>query len=139
METLIPTMWSKSHPAWGQRRRIQRNYYAYLVATAMTRGVPNRQADIICPACHGPMDLDYAEVDRAIPSLDYTPGNITYVCHGCNHGRGILQSTGQDWTYVDMYIADIRRASLDIDIPTEAIANQWWANRPTVGTLSRYA
>jgi hypothetical protein len=128
-----PTMWSKSHPAWGQRRRIQRNHYAYLVTMAMTGNVMQ------CPSCRGSLDLDYAEVDKAIPALDYTPCNICYVCHGCNHGRGILQSTGADWTYVDMYIADIRRASVGIVIPTEAESRQWWNHRPMGETVSRYA
>lgn len=131
-------MWSKRHPAWGQRRRIQRNYYAFLVSQVMTQGVPV-MGDILCPACHQLMDLDTAEIDRAIPSLDYRPSNVVTICHMCNNGRGILQSVGQDWTYVDMYVADIRRASEGIAIPTEAEAKAWWNNRPTGGCLSRYA
>lgn len=133
-----PAMWSKAHPAWGQRRRVQRNHYAYLVAMAMTASAI-KVADIVCPACLSPMDLDTAEVDRAIPANDYTPGNVVTICHGCNHGRGILQSVGEDWTYVDMYVADIQRASRNIAIPTEAQSKLWWQTRPTVETVSRYA
>jgi len=125
--------WSKSHPAWGQRRRVQRNYYAFLVTMALTAGAME------CPACSNPLDLDIAEVDRAIPSLDYAPGNIAYLCRGCNQGRGVLQSVGRDWAMVDMYAAHIADASRGIPIPTEAEAKAWWARRPTVETHPRYA
>lgn len=126
-------MWSKSHPAFGQRRRVQRNYYAFLVTMVLTAG------DMVCPACSNPLDLDTAEVDRAIPSLDYRPGNITYLCRGCNQGRGILQSVDKDWSMVDMYAAHIADASRSVPIPTEREAMAWWTRRPTVVTHPRYA
>lgn len=133
MSTLTDVaMWSKAHPAWGSRRRIQRNHYAYLVTLALTGGK--------CAAgCGNDLDLDSGEVDRAIPRLDYRPGNIAYVCHGCNHGRGILQSNGRDWQGVSEYANDIRLASYDVRIPSEAEARIWWAHRPTAVTHPRYA
>lgn len=133
METLYVAMWSKSNPAWGSGRRIQRNYYAYLVTMALTGG------HMECPACLGYLDLDTAEVDRCIPELDYTPGNVVYVCHGCNHGRGILQSNGGDWTRANDYADDVRTASAFIRIPAVCDARQWWSTRHTVATTSRYA
>lgn len=126
-------LWSKEHPSWGKRPRIQRNYYAFMVAMVMTGG------QMICPACGGTLDLDTAEVDRAIPSLDYRPGNVTYICHGCNHGRGILQSVGADWGKVNQYRIDIARASREVRVPSVTEARQWWDARPTVATVSRYA
>jgi hypothetical protein len=134
MDTLtLPTMWSKSHPAWGQRRRIQRNAYAFKVTMRMTNG------RMECPACLNPLDLDTAEVDRAVPGLDYAPGNICYLCRGCNQGRGVLQSVGKDWSRVTEYVSDIATASVGIVIPTEAEAKRWHDARPTVATVSRYA
>jgi hypothetical protein len=133
METLTePTMWSKDSPAWGSGRRQQRNAYAYKVTMRMTRG------ELICPACLNPLDLDTAEVDRTIPALDYCPGNIVYLCHGCNNGRGILQSVGRDWLNVEAYVRDVKTASVGIAIPTVSEARQWWARRPTVVTRPRY-
>lgn len=127
------TMWSKQNPSWGQRRRVQRNYYAFLVAMVLTGGAME------CPACNNPLDLDTAEVDKAVPSLDYRPGNIVYLCRGCNGGRGVLQSTGHDWRHADDYAQDIHTASAHIDIPSEADAMRWWSRRPTVTTHPRYA
>lgn len=134
MSTLTDVaMWSKAHPAWGSRRRIQRNHYAYLVTLAMMGGLK-------CAAsCGNDLDLDSAEVDRAIPYLDYRPGNIAYICHGCNHGRGILQSNGRDWQGVSEYANDIRLASYDVKIPSEAEARIWWSHRPATVTHPRYA
>lgn len=137
METLTDiAMWSKSHPAWGMRRRIQRNAYAFAVAMVMTNGL------MVCPACLGDFDIDMGEVDRAIPSLDYRPGNVVYICHGCNHGRGILQGMRpipRDWTHVDEYVRDVQRASQGVPIPSEREAKAWWSHRPTVVTHPRYA
>lgn len=129
----MATMWSKAHPSWGQRRRVQRNHYAYLVAIAMTGHAG------ICPACLGPMSLDTAEVDKAMPEFDYTPGNVVTVCRGCNQGRSVLQSVGRDWTRVDAYIADIAKASATVAIPTEKQSMEWWRGRDTEETHPRYA
>jgi hypothetical protein len=134
MDTLItPTIWSKQNPAWGQRRRIQRNAYAFRVSMRMTSG------ELMCPTCHGPFDLDTAEVDKAIPALDYTPSNIAYICRGCNQDRSRLQSIGRDWTYAATYAADVRHASVGVAIPTEAEARQWHDSRPTIQVFPRYA
>jgi hypothetical protein len=126
-------MWSKAHPSWGRNRRQQRNAYAYLVTMAMTNG------ELVCPACLNPLDLDTAEVDRAIPARDYRPSNICYLCRGCNQGRGILQSEGKDWKHVERYVLDVANASRDIRIPSVAEARRWWDERPTVVTVPRYA
>lgn len=127
-------IWSKQSKAWGSARRIQRNYYAFQVAMAMTKG------EWVCAAgCGNDLDLDTAEVDRAIPTLDYRPGNIVTICHGCNHGRGVLQSNGGDWRHAHIYAADIKRASVGIPIPSVADARLWWDSRPTVATRPRYA
>lgn len=136
MSTLTVPMWSKAHPAWGSRRRQQRNAYAFAVTMRMTRGA------MVCPTgCGNDLDLDIAEVDKAIPERDYVPGNICYICRGCNQGRGILQSLSppRDWARVADYIADIASASVGVAIPTEAEARAWWARRPTVTTHPRYA
>lgn len=126
-------MWSKSHPSWGKRRRIQRNNYAYLVTIAFV-GMWG-----VCPTCEGDMTFANAEVDRAIPSLDYRPGNCLYICHACNHGRGILQSEGRDWTRAQDYARDVARASERVRIPSEREAGEWWARMTGGGSVSRYA
>lgn len=126
-------MWSKSSKAWGSGRRIQRNYYAFMVTMGMTDG------RMECPACSSALDLDTAEVDRAIPARDYRPGNVCYLCRGCNQGRGILQSQGKDWSNVAQYVSDVAKASLTIPIPSVADARMFWESRPTVTTRSRYA
>ena len=126
--------WSKSSPSWGSALRIQRNAYAYAVTMVMTDG---RHA---CPACDSPLDLDTAEVDRAVPALDYREGNVVYLCRGCNQGRSILQSVGSDWTYADEYAAHVADASAMVTVPSHGQAREWWNNRPTGGgTVSRYA
>lgn len=126
-------IWSKSNPAWGSGRRQQRNAYAFAVTMQLTGG------ELICPTCLNPLDLDTAEVDRPIPALDYTPGNVVYICRGCNQGRSILQSEGRDWAHADDYADDVRTASTWVRIPSVSDARRWWAQRPTMVTVSRYA
>lgn len=132
-----PTIWSKSNTAWGSARRVQRNAYAYAVAMVMTNG------RLECPACSRPLDIDTAEVDRPIPSYDYTPGNVVYICRACNQGRSVLQSDGHDWRYAAMYAEDVRIASMRVSVPTVARAKAWWADRHGDGEVSvrvcRYA
>lgn len=129
-----PTRWSKSHPAWGSARRIQRNAYAYAVTMVMTGG------RMECPACEGALDIDTAEVDRAIPANDYCEGNIVYLCRACNQSRSILQSAGEDWTHIGQYVSDIASASAHVTVPTMAEARAWWSDRPAgVARISRYA
>lgn len=129
-----PARWSKSNPAWGSARRVQRNAYAYAVTMVMTGG------RIECPACEGPLDIDTAEVDRVIPSLDYCESNIVYLCRGCNQSRSILQSAGDDWTFISQYAADVASASAHVTVPTVADARRWWADRDAAPTrTSRYA
>lgn len=126
--------WSKSHPSWGSALRVQRNAYAYAVAMVMTDGRH------VCPACDMPLDLDTAEVDRAVPALDYREGNVTYLCRGCNQGRSALQSIGRDWTYADQYASHVADASAMVTVPSHGQARAWWNTRPTSGqTVSRYA
>jgi hypothetical protein len=130
-------MWSKANPAWGSARRIQRNHYAYMVTLIMTGGRDN-----VCPTCEGELDLDTAEVDRPIPSLDYTPSNVVYVCRACNQGRSVLQSIGRDWSRIADYVADVQRASCSVGVPTVARAKAWHAARRSAGEsvrVSRYA
>lgn len=126
-------IWSKSSKAWGSARRIQRNYYAYLVTMVLTAG------RLECPACSASLDLDTAEVDRCIPAYDYKPFNVCYLCRGCNQGRGILQSVGRDWTHASRYALDVANASRGVRVPSVADARAWWSRRPTVETRSRYA
>lgn len=126
-------IWSKSSKAWGSARRVQRNYYAFLVTMVLTG------YKMECPACSNPLDLDIAEVDRCIPAIDYRPGNVVYLCRGCNGGRGVLQSIGKDWKHVQRYVNDVANASRGIPIPSVADARQWWESRPTVTTVPRYA
>lgn len=134
MNTSHTARWSKSSPSWGSALRVQRNAYAYRVTMVLTNGANE------CPACGDILDLDTAEVDRAIPANDYCEGNIVYVCRACNQGRAILQSQGRDWAHVADYIADIAKASESVSVPTNREAREWWANRPTAPRrVSRYA
>ena len=128
-----PARWSKSSPSWGKALRVQRNAYAYGVTMVLTGG------RMVCPACDAALDLDTAEVDRCVPALDYTPGNVVYLCRACNQSRGILQSMGRDWTHADAYVAAVADASADVPVPTTRQAREWWETRPTTATVSRWA
>lgn len=126
--------WSKSSPSWGSALRVQRNAYAYLVLMVMTGGRHE------CPACESPLDLATAEVDRAVPALDYREGNVVYLCRDCNQGRAALQSIGRDWTHADDYAAHVADAAAMVTVPSIREAREWWADRPvSVGRVSRYA
>jgi len=134
MNTTHAARWSKSSPSWGSALRVQRNAYAFNVTMALTGG------RMVCPACDSPLVLDTAEVDRCIPALDYSEGNVVYLCRPCNEARGILQSMGRDWTHADAYAADVRAASASVEVPTVKTARAWWADRPTAEHRpSRYA
>lgn len=125
--------WSKSSPSWGSALRITRNYYAYMVTMVVTGGA------MVCPSCDSALDLDTAEVDRVCPTLDYREGNVIYLCRACNQQRGILQSTGNDWTHVSAYAALVSSASESVEIPTVSSARAWWDARPTAEPVSRWA
>lgn len=129
----MTAMWSKDHKSWGSRKRKQRNAYAWRVTLRMTGGGAH------CPACLGPLDIDTAEVDRAVPAVDYCPGNIVYLCRGCNQGRSILQSHGRDWARIADYVNDVIAASQGVPIPTESESDAWWNTRPVIVTHPRYA
>lgn len=132
--TATPTRWSKSHPAWGSARRVQRNAYAYAVTMVMTNG------EDVCPSCDRALDIDTAEVDRAIPANDYCEGNIVYLCRACNQSRSILQSAGADWAHVDQYVSDVASASAHVAVPTMGEARAWWSARgEAMAPVSRYA
>lgn len=133
--THTAAIWSKSSPSWGSAKRVQRNYYAYLVTVAMTGTWGT------CPTCHGPLTWEDAEVDRVTPALDYTPGNIVYTCRAtCNGPRGVLQSVGADWSHVDQYAHDVAVASASVEVPSITEARRWWHSRNTdTGRVSRYA
>lgn len=74
-----------------------------------------------------------------IPSLDYRPRNICYLCQACNNGRSKLQSVGRDWAGIARYAEDVANASQGVAIPSEREAMEWWRNRPDDGRQSRYA
>lgn len=126
--------WSKASKAWGSGRRVQRNAYAFAVAMVLTGGA------MVCPACSEALDLDTAEVDRAVPALDYREGNVCYLCRSCNETRGMLQSRDEDWRDVASYVADVARASESVTVLTESAARAWWGTRPRLTRkASRYA
>lgn len=125
---------------FGSADRVQRNCYAWRVATAMvgTEGT--------CPSCLGPMALGSADVDRVGGTTHdargeiYVQGGCVYLCHACNHSRGIVQATGADWANVDAYAEAVARASAMVPMPSVRDARAWWANRDTgQGRVSQYA
>jgi hypothetical protein len=93
--------------------RHQKNVYAMRV-TVQIMGGP------ICPSCETPLDLSDPrgyDVDKVVPARDYVPGNICYLCRGCNEARSILQSVGKDWQNVAQYAALVSTASEYVSIP----------------------
>lgn len=118
----------------GSAYRLQRNLYAYKVSALMAGGKAG-----VCPSCAGALNIRdrKAEVDRADPALDYRPGNICYLCRECNSARGVLQTSGGDWSHVDDYREAVRVASSLVDVPTVTEAKDWWALQVAVRDMPR--
>lgn len=124
----------------GTPYRQQRNVYAMRVTLQLTGG------EYRCPCCGVDFDMSNAQaydVDKVIPSLDYVPNNVVYICRTCNATRGELQRIGKDWRRVSDYARDVRQASALVSVPAlgKETREEWQAliaQRPT-GSRSKYA
>lgn len=95
--------------------------YALRVAISLT-------GKAACVHCGAGVSLHRGEVDRTDAGC-YRPGYVIMTCEACNNGLG--QSDGSDFNR-SAYIADVLRASLKTDIPTQGEAMRAYQQKPDI-------